>query len=64
MAANLLAGEPCKALAQCMKGSHGRRSCSATLAIRPFEIENYVCSRETHGALIEVDSLNSKSGGV
>lgn len=40
MAADLLAGEPCKALGQCMRSTHGLESRSATLAVRPFESEN------------------------
>lgn len=41
MAADLLAGEPCKALGQCMRSTHGLESRSATLAVRPFESENF-----------------------
>lgn len=40
MAADLLAGEPCKALGQCMRSTHGVESRSATLAVRPFDSEN------------------------
>lgn len=40
MAAELLAGEPCKALGKCMRSTHGLESRSATLAVMPFESEN------------------------